>query len=145
VRSGIICVVAHDLNYFFDRGEKTSDELLSAVLRGLRDAEVDAAIVVIGRGTDWPQALDWVTGTLTAQGHETGIHIEIHADDESVNLAWEGVSDSPGAPAHPAVLGLCTVTLSGDVDFDVFEKLRTFLTDRWSAAEHDETDGFTKR
>jgi hypothetical protein len=121
----------------------TSDRLLGGLLRGLRDLGVDASTVKGGRGADWPDGLDWVSGELTAHGQRTGIHVEIHADDESVDTSWDGVSGSPAAPARPGALGVCTLTLSGDVDRKVFEKVRILLRDQWSAAEHDEMDGFS--
>jgi hypothetical protein len=139
----MICGMAYQLDYFFDRGSMTSDVLLGGLLRGLRDLGVDASTVKGRCGADWPEGLDWVGGELTAHGQRTGIHVEIHADDESVDTSWDGVSSSPGAPARPGALGVCTLTLSGEVDRKVFEKVRILLRDQWSAAEHDEMDGFS--
>jgi hypothetical protein len=135
--------MAYQLDYFFDRGSMTSEMLLGGLLRGLRDLDVDPSTVKGGRGADWPEGLDWVSGELTAHGQRTGIHVEIHADDESVDASWEGVSGSPGAPPRPEALGVCILTLSGEVDRKVFEKVRILLRDQWSAAEHDQMDGFS--
>lgn len=85
-----------------------------------------------------------MSASLTSEGHETGIDIEIHTGDESVNLSWEGTADSHGVPPRPEAVGRCTLMLSGDVDWDVFEKLRTYLPDQWSASEHHQTDRFGK-
>lgn len=137
--------MAYDVNYLYEHGQRSAEELLSSLIQGLRDAGVGAGTAQMSRGTDWPEALDWVSGELTSGGRDTGINVEIHTDDMSVNLAWESVADSPGAPARPANIGTCTLTLVGDIDWETFESVRTVLCDLWAAAEYDSADGFTNR
>lgn len=137
--------MAYDVKYLYERGERSAEESLFCLIQRLRDAGVDAGTAEVSRGTDWPQALDWISGELTSGGRDTGINFEIHTDDMSVNLAWDGVADSPGAPARPANLGACTLTLVGDVDWETFESVRTVLRGLWAAAEYDSADGFICR
>jgi hypothetical protein len=135
--------VARELDYFFERGAGDSDALANILVRGLDALGVEASLTEVTSGTNWPEGLDWVSGELLAHGQATGIDVEIHADDVSVNAAWDEVAHSPGAPERPASLGLCTLTLSGEVDWAVLEVVRSFLRQSWAAAEHDEADGFT--
>jgi hypothetical protein len=134
--------VAHQRDYFFGRGAMGSAALLDQLVRGLGSSGVEASVTESSQGADWPEGR-WLKEELMVGGQATGTHVEIHADEMSVNMAWNAVSRSPGAPARPAVLGLSTLTLTGEVDRGVLDVVRTFMRERGAAAEHDETAGFT--
>lgn len=139
----MITAVASELDYFFDRGARDSDALADTLVRGLDAHGFEASLTEVTSGREWPEGLDWVSGELLAHGQATGISIEIHADDVSVKAAWDQVAHLPGAPERPASLALCTLTLSGEVEWAVLEAVRSFLRQSWAAAGHDETEGFT--
>ena len=137
--------MAYRLTYFLDMQSQTSEQLLAALLAGLRDGgRSNPNLQEVSRGSDWPQGFDWVAGSLTIGGRDTGIAIEVHTDADLVDRHWSelsGTSQSP--PERPATdLATCVLTLTGELDEVTLVAAREWLLEERGAVEHDEHDGF---
>lgn len=94
---------------------------------------------------DWPQAVgvNWVAGSVAADGKNVGIAVEVHVRDVSARDAWREVSELPNAPSEDGATCLCIVTLTGETRMDIFEDVQRYWTEQRGAAEWDEVSGFT--
>lgn len=77
---------------------------------------------------------------MSAAGQDTGISVEVHIRDVITGVAWGEVSGLDRAPREDGATGLSVVTLTGETQMDLFERLRDYWRVQREAVEYDEID-----
>ena len=128
--------MAYELTYLFEGGSARPTDVMSGAVETLRDSGLNVALADVCSGDEW------IAGELELLGTPTGVSLEVHGADESTQVEVLDAAALPGAPALDAVTALASVTLVGEVSWDVVTHLRKYFIEVWSAHELDDVDGF---
>ena len=131
--------MAYEVIYLFEGGSARPTEVMSGAVETLRDSGLDVVLADVCSGDEW------IGGELELLGLSTGVSLEVHGADESTQVEVLDAAALPGAPALDDVTALASVTLVGEVNWDVVMHLRKYFIEVCSAHELDERDGFLPR
>ena len=136
--------MAHNVKFFFAASLDDPMREIEAMESALGQEGLAVEVRDRRSSADWPDVvgMNWVAGSMSAGGQDAGIAVEVHIRDVITGVAWGEVSGLERAPREERATGLCVVTLTGEAQMDLFERLRGYWRVQRGAVEFDEVDGF---